>query len=167
MNAVMDQIAPKGKFVVEHFDKDGNLKGRHEFPNGVTNEGKDHWLSVTFNNGTQVNPWYIGLIDESGYTALDATDTMSSHAGWTEFTSYSEGTRVDWAEDAPSSQSITNSTPITFTISGAGTLKGVFVVSNSTKGGSTGTLWATALFASDIPVAISDLLKITYTVTAA
>jgi hypothetical protein len=159
--------APRGKFHWEHYDKHGNLKGIYDFPNGITNEGKDYWLNAAFNAGTQVNPWYISLIDATGFTAVDATDTMASHVGWTEFTSYSEGTRVDWAEDPASGQSITNSTPITFTISSAGTLKGGFVTSDSTKGGTTGTLWATALFAADIPVAISDLLKITYTVTAA
>jgi hypothetical protein len=164
---LLESIKPKGNFQVEHYDKDGNLKGTYKFPNGVTNAGKDHWLSVTFNGGTAVNPWYLGLINESGYTALAAGDTMSSHTGWAEFTSYTESTRVDWGEDAPSSQSITNSTPATFTISSSGTLKGIFVTSNSTKGGTTGTLWATALFSSDVPVASSDLLKVTYTVTAA
>jgi len=164
---VASKGAARGIFTVEHYDKDGNKKGTYRVPNGVTNEGKDHWLNVTFNALAAVNPWYVAIIDNASFSALADTDTMASHPGWIEFTGYSEGTRVDWAEDAASGQSITNSTPITFTISSAGTLQGLFLTSSSTKGGTTGVLWATALFVSPIPVAISDILKVTYTVTAA
>jgi hypothetical protein len=157
---------PKGFFTVEHLDKDGNIKGIYKMPNGVTNVGKDHVLNTQFNAGTPVNPWFIGIIDNSGFTALAAADTMASHAGWNEFTTYSEATRVDWAEDAASGQAISNSTPATFNITGSGTLNGVFLNSISTKSGTTGTLWATASFASTIPVVNTDQLKITYTVTA-
>ena len=90
---------------------------------------------------------------------------MSSHAGWNEFTSYTEGNRVAWGPGSASSQSVTNSTPATFNINGSGTVKGVFIVSNNTKSGTAGTLWATALFGADVPVTSGDQLKITYTVS--
>jgi len=162
---VEGSFAPRGEFNVEHW-RDGKLLGTYKFPNGVTNEGKDHALGATFNLVTQINPWYIGIVDNSGFTAFAAADTMSSHAGWNEFTTYSEATRVDWGEDAASGQAISNSTPATFNITGSGTLQGVFVTSVNTKSGTTGTLWATASFASTIPVVNTDQLKITYTVTA-
>jgi hypothetical protein len=157
----------KGMFpVIEHYGADGKLKGRYRMPNGITNVGKDHALDIVFHAGTQVTTWYIGLIDNSGYTAVAAADTMGSHAGWNEFTTYSESVRQEWTEGAPSSQSITNGTPATFSINGSGTVKGVFITSVSTKSGTTGTLWSTALFASNISVINGDSLKITYTVNA-
>jgi hypothetical protein len=157
-----------GKFQIEHRDKDGKLLGVYDMPNGIVNEGKDKILDVMFNDATAIAnaSWYIGLIDLSGYSAPAAADTMSSHAGWNEFTSYSEGTRVAWGSGAASSQSTTNATPATFNISGSGTVKGVFITSNSTKSGTSGLLWATALFSADVPVSNGDQLKVTYTVSA-
>lgn len=166
--ALAGLLNPKGRLVVDHFDRFGRFKGRYKFRNGITDEGKDKILDDMFNDGTQTanNSWFIGLIDLSGFTALADTDTMASHAGWNEFTSYSEANRVAWGSGAAASQSTTNATPATFNISGSGTVKGVLVPTNNTKGGSSGTLWATALFAADVPVTNGDQLKVTYTVSA-
>jgi hypothetical protein len=162
------KFSPKGKFVVEHTDKDGNLKGVYEFNNDIVNEGRNDILGVYFHSDSQTasTSWFIGLISNSGYSALANTDTMASHAGWTEFTGYSQSTRVAWGPGAASSQSITNGTPATFDINATGTVKGIFITSNSTKGGTTGKLWATALFTADVPVTSGDQLKVTYTVNA-
>lgn len=160
------KIKTHGKFIIEHI-RNGNVIGRYEFPNGVTNVGKNLLLDVMFKDGSQVasSSWYLGLIDNSGYSALSASDTMASHAGWNEFTSYSESTRVAWGPGAASSQTTTNSTPATFNVNGSGTVKGVFCVSNNTKSGTSGTLWATALFTADVPVVNGDQLKATYSVS--
>lgn len=137
--------------------------------NDITNVGKNHIFDVEFNGATQIanNNWWIALINASGYSAVSASDTMASHAGWTEFTTYSQSTRVAWGSGAASGQSLTNASPATFDITGSGTLKGVFVVGNgSAKSGTSGTLWATALFGADVPVTSGDQIKITYTVSA-
>jgi hypothetical protein len=158
----------QGKYSVEHYDSSGELIGTYEMPNGITNEGKNKILDDMFNDGTQTanNSWFIGLIDASGYTALAAGDTMGSHGGWNEFTTYSEANRVAWGSGAAASQSTTNSSPATFNITGTATVKGVFVPTNNTKSGTTGSLWSTALFSSDVPVSSGDQLKVTYTVSA-
>jgi hypothetical protein len=165
---VVDRVDPRGRFAVEHYDKNGKLIGIYDVPNGITNEGKDLLLDVMFNDTSQIanNSWFIGLIDLSGFSTLADADTMSSHAGWNEFTSYTEANRVAWGSGAASSQSTTNASPATFNINGSGTVKGVFVPTNSTKSGTSGTLWATALFAADVPVSNGDQLKVTYTVSA-
>lgn len=151
---------------IEHY-RDGKLFDIYSLHNDITNVGKGYILDTMFFNQTQIasSSWFIGLISNSGYSALAAADTMASHSGWTEFTGYSESTRVAWGPGASSSQSTTNATPATFDINATGTLKGIFVVSNSTKGGTTGTLWATGLFAADVPVSNGDQMKITYTVS--
>lgn len=161
----------KGQFEFEVWgpkDKNGNRKLKQEgvFDNGVTNIGKNSQLDVIFGAGSQIVTWFLGQIDLAGFTALAASDTMASHGGWVEFTTYTEATRPQWSPDAASGEQVTNSTPVNFNITGSATLKGIFVNSVNVKSGTTGTLWATAFYAGDIPVANGDLLKITYTVTA-
>jgi len=163
----LSELQPKGKYQVEHY-REGKLIGTYDIPNGIVNVGKDDILDVYFSDATQTTGtnWVIGLISNSGYTGIASSDTMASHAGWSEFTSYSESNRVAWGQGAPSAQSITNASPATFNINGSGTVKGIFTVNNNTKSGSTGTLWATALFSADVPVTSGDQLKVTYTVSA-
>jgi hypothetical protein len=163
-----DALKPKGRFRVEHLDKDGNIKNVYEFDNDITNIGKNTLFDVMFSDATQISAasWCIGLISNSGYSALAAGDTMASHSGWTEFTGYSQSTRVAWGPGDPASQSITNASPATYDINATGTVKGIFVTSQNTKSGTTGILWATALFNADVPVTSGDQLRVTYTVSA-
>jgi hypothetical protein len=162
-----DSLKCRNPVNLEHW-RAGKLIGMYATLNDITNEGKNTIFDVMFNNATQIanNSWFIGLISLASYSALAATDVMSSHAGWTEFTTYSQSTRVAWGSGASSGQSTTNASPAQFDITGSGTVKGVFITSNSTKSGTTGKLWATALFGADVPVTNGDQLKITYTVSA-
>jgi hypothetical protein len=139
-----------------------------EFKNGITNEGKDHLLDSTFDAATQVTSWYIGLIDNAGFTALAAADTHASHGGWSESTAYDEAARPEWAPGAAASQSITNATARDFTIDTNSTvINGVFIASIATKGSTAaGTLWSTASFSAVRNVDDNDVLSIDYTVNA-
>jgi hypothetical protein len=159
------QFQPKGKFHVQHFDRDGNLKGEYDFPNGITDVGLNHILETEFNGGTPVTAWYIGLIDNASFSALAAGDTMGSHAGWIETSAYDEATRPEWTAGTASARSITNASTVDFTINATKTIKGIFITSNNTKGGTTGTLWSTAAFGSTVSVADDDVLKVTYTLS--
>jgi hypothetical protein len=115
---------------------------------------------------TQITDWFLGLIDNSGYSALANTDTMASHAGWAEFILYSQATRPAWGVGAASSQQVTNATAMTFDITGSGTVKGGFLCSNSTISGTTGTHWATALLSAAQAVNNGDQIKLIYTIEA-
>jgi hypothetical protein len=154
----------KGRFYIEHW-REGQCIGKYQIPNGATNIGKNKSLDILFGSDSKISTWYLGLIDNSGYTAIADADTMASHSGWTEFTDYSASDRPTWTPAAASSQAVSNSSPITFTMSGSGTIKGVFCTSDATKSGISGTLWATALFSTTQPVVSSDQLKVTYEVT--
>jgi hypothetical protein len=153
-----------GKWHVEHY-RGGELLDIYEFPNAITNVGMNSLLGIMFNAATQITTWYIGLVNASGFTGFNNADTMASHSGWTEFTNYSESNRVTWTTDAPSNRLITNSTTADFTITASGTLKGIFVTSNNTKGGTAGTLWSTGAFSADKAVANTDILKLVYSVS--
>jgi len=158
-------LTVRGFFLVEHRDKFGKLLGIYRVPNGVVTVGANHILETEFNGGSQIATWYIGLVDNSGYTGWVVGDTMGSHTGWSESTVYAAGTRPEWTADAAASRAITNSTTVDFAINATATLKGIFITSNNTKGGTTGTLWAVATFSSNPAVGNGDTLKVTYTIT--
>lgn len=177
---LQSDIKMKGRYVIEHWRNGVRINEWH-FSNDIVNEGKNKLLDVMFDGATQIDPWYLGLIDNAGYSALAATDTYDdidqAGNGWDEFTNYEIAAntvnRGTWAADAASAQSISNSTVTVFDITGSGTVKGIFLVggiANAILKGNHepgGTLWATALFGSgDVAVQNSDQLKVTYTVSA-
>lgn len=157
----INDLKAKGKFIVEHI-RNGEVIGEYEFPNGIVDQGLNSILGIMFHSDTQITTWYIGLIDNSGFSSLANGDTLASHAGWNEFTSYT-GNRLSWGPGASSSRSITNGSTVNFPITGSGTLKGIFVASVAT--GTSGTLWSTAAFGSTVAVTNGDTLKVTYTVS--
>jgi len=152
----------KGNFKISIFDKSGRLKDTFYAPNGVVNEGKDKILDVMFHGTSQITTWYIGLINGASPT-LNPSDTMASHAGWTENQNYSEGARQTWDESAASGQEIVSNSESTFSINTNGqTIGGIFITSNNTKGGTSGTLWSTAAFGTAKSLDNGDTLKVEY-----
>jgi hypothetical protein len=180
---VENLFLPQGRFVVEHF-RNGEKVGQYEFPNGITNEGKNKLLDVMFHATAAITTWYLGMIANSGYTALAATDTYENinqtGNGWDEFTDYTDAanggsasTRPQWTEGAAASQAITNASPVIFDITASGTVKGLFLAGGTAGSQNKGNhaagaiLWATALFTTgDVPINTGDQLKVTYTVSA-
>lgn len=166
-----------GKYVVECFDKDGNLKWVAESKNLVVAVGLQYMAGVALTSTAQITSWYIGLYGAGASNTPAYDDTMASHAGWTENTNYSEGTRqaatfaaatLPGSGGAPSV--VTNSaSKAAFTINATTTIGGAFLTSNSTKGGSTGTLFSAADFQSpgDRSVVNGDILNVTYTFSLA
>jgi hypothetical protein len=162
----MSEFKPKGRFQVEHWNKDGELLGTYDVPNGITDEGMNHILETEFHGGTPITTWYIGLVDNASFSAFANADVMNSHAGWIEYTGYSNSTRVAWTPGSAASRSITNASTDDFNINvNSQTIKGIFITEGSAKGGTTGKLWSTAAFGSTVPVNSGDVLKITYTVS--
>lgn len=134
--------------------------------NGITTAGLNHGLDIVFHAGTQVTTWYMGLVQGSSTPTYAAADTMGSHAGWTEYTAYSQTNRVAWDEGAAASGVMTNSTTMDFSMNATGTVAGGFLTSSSTKGGTTGTLWMTSNFSGgNQGVGDGDTLKLTYTLS--
>lgn len=159
------KFQPRGRFLIEHRNKTGKLIGVYRIPNGIVDEGMNMILETMFHAGSQSSTWYIGLVDNAGFTGFNDADTMASHTGWVESTAYSAGTRPQWTCGAAASRQITNASTVDFSINASATLKGIFVTDNNTKSGTTGNLWATAAFSSTVSVQSGDTLKITYTVS--
>jgi hypothetical protein len=162
-----------GLFTVECRDKDGKLKWREEFPNIVTTVGKNLALDTYLaGSGYTVTGPYMGLISSVSWSAVAAGDTMASHAGWTEAgatnaPTYS-GNRKTAAWSAASGGSKSLSAALSFTFTGAGTVKGCFLVYGSAAtnaiDGTVGTLYSAGLFTGgDRAVVSTDVLNVSYT----
>lgn len=162
---VLQRLKFRNPIKIQHI-RNGKVIGEYDIFNGVTTEGVNHLLDVTFDGATANANWYIGLVDNAGFSAFADADTMASHGGWSESTAYGEATRVEWAPAAAASRSISNTVTVDFTINTTVTIKGVFITSVSTKSGTTGVLWATAAFSTAVPLVNADILKVTYAVSA-
>jgi len=162
-----------GKFTFECYDKDGALKWEAEEDNLVVNVGLQYMCGTALTSVTQITSWFIGLYGAGASNAPAAGDTMSSHAGWTEEVPYSNATRpaCTFATATTANPSVaTNSASVAaFTINATATVGGAFLVSNSTKSGTTGTLFSAADFSSpgDRNVVSGDTLNVTYTLSLA
>jgi hypothetical protein len=156
-----------GTYYVECYGADGSLRWRSKAKNAITNVGLNSLLDVYLRNQTQIATWYMGLIDNASFSALAAADTGASHAGWAENQDYSASTRPAWSPAAASSQAITNTSTVDFAMNADKTIRGIFLISNNTKGGTTGTLFSTATFSTGSQtVANGDTIKVTYAVNA-
>ncbi len=152
------------RFRVQHW-RDSFLLDTVYFKNAIVDEGANTLLDVMFGGTVASDPWNFGLIDDAGTPVLSNADVMASHAGWTELTAYTEGTRQAWVEDVASNRVKTNTTDAEFNINAANTVFGIFLSNDNVKGGTTGLLWATAPFITPLVVANLDVLKIQYTLT--
>jgi hypothetical protein len=159
---------PRGNlFKLECFGPEGDLKWAEEFPNSVTLACLDDVLNVYLGGTTATTTWYLGLVDNAGFTAFASSDTMASHAGWSESTVYSGSNRLAWTLGASSGQSVTNASTVNFAVTTAATIRGLFLASTNDKGGTDGKLFSTASFTGgNQAVNPGDTLKATYTVSA-
>lgn len=164
-----EQAKATGKYVVECFDKDGNLKWVAESKNLVVNVGLQYMAGSALTSTSQITSWYLGLYGAASSNNPAAGDTMSSHGGWTEVTDYSESTRpaATFAAATNANPSVVTNTAskAVFTMNGTTTVGGAFLTSNNTKGGTTGTLFSAADFNApgDRSVVSGDILNVTYT----
>lgn len=158
-----DVIGVRGAFKVVCRAADGTIRWEDDFLNTVVTVGKNDLLDKYFRASAYTAAFYVGL-KASGTVA--ATDTMSSHPGWTEITSYSNATRPAYTAAAASAGSTSNTaSPAVFTINGTATVAGCFITTNNTVGGTTGTLFSAADFASARSVLSGDTLTVTYTIS--
>ena len=173
-----EELMALGRFKVQCFDKDGKLKWEDENHNLVVNTGLQYMAGSALTSTTQITAWYIGLYGASASNDPAATDTMASHAGWTEIAPYSNATRPQCnfaAATLPTGTSnpsiATNSASVaSFNINATATVGGAFLASSSAKtpnaGFDTGTLFSAADFTGgDRSVASGDTLNVTYTLS--
>ena len=174
-----ETVGIEGIYKVECRDVNGNLKWEESFPNLVNAIGKELMLDTLLKGSSYsvVGP-YLGLISGASPT-FSASDTMSSHGGWTEFINYTvggsavRGTAVFASATStgttPSNVTTSTATAITYTITGAGgTVGGCFLNIGGTNAQSnnTGTLYSAGAFAVAKITTAGDTVTVTYSTTA-
>ena len=161
----VESVAATGSYTVECVGADGQVKWSETIKNLVVTVGKNAMLDEFFAGSAYTAAWYLGLVDGTSSPTYNAADTMGSHAGWSEFTSYSEATRPapTWSSASAGSKA---TTATSFSISGSGTVAGAFMTTGSAKSGTTGTLYSAGNFTGGSrTVASGDTLNVTYTAT--
>lgn len=163
------QASGSGVYQLECFDASGKLKWSAQAENLMVNVGAQYMCGAALTGTAQITTWYLGIYGAGASNTPAAGDTAASHAGWTEITAYTEGTRpvCTFAASTLANPSVaTNSaSKATFSMNAGTTVGGAFLISNSTKGGTTGTLFSAADFNSpgDRVVVNGDVLTLTYT----
>lgn len=152
-----------GRFIVECRDAEDKVRWTEVSDNLVVTVGKNDMEAKYFSGSSYNASFFVGLKNTG--TAL-AADTMTSHASWTENTTYSNGARPTFTAGTPASGAVSNSgSPAVFNINGTTTIFGCFITTDSTKGGTTGILFSASDFASSRAVLSGDTLSVTYTLT--
>jgi hypothetical protein len=166
---VTEGVGAGGVYTLQCFDKDGKLKWEAKSHNLVVNVGLQDMNTQYFKGSAYTAAWYIGLYGAGASNTPAASDTAASHAGWTEVVPYSNATRpaaTFGTATALDPSTIDNSaSPASFTINATATVGGAFLISNSTKSGTTGILFSASDFTSpgDRSVVSGDTLNVTYT----
>lgn len=180
-----ETLGIEGHYHVECRDKNGNLKWEESFPNLVNAVGKELMFNTLLSTispttYTTVGP-FLGLIGGATPTFGTGTDTMTSHAGWTEFVNYTvggsavRGTAVFGAASSagstPTNVTTCTASAITYTITGAGgTVSGCFLVTGSgavsTLSNTNGVLYSAGAFAVAKITTAGDTVAVTYSTTA-
>jgi len=176
-----ESVGVEGYYHVVCRAADGSIKWQDEFPNLVNAGGKELMLDTLLSGTsyTTVGP-FLGLISGASPT-FAAADTMTSHAGWTEFINYTVGGSAVRGTASFSSATSTGTTPtnvttktataITYTITGAGgTVGGCFLVTgsgaSSTQSNTSGTLYSAGAFSTAKITTAGDTVSVTYSTTA-
>lgn len=150
--------APSIVYLVECFDKGGNLKWSEQFANLVTTAGKTDIIDKYLKGSGYTAAWYLGL---KGTGSAAVGDTLASHAGWSEVSDYSGNRKaITWGTTSGGSNT---ASAVSFSITGTATVAGAFVTTAET--GTSGVLYSAGDFSTSRSVANGDTLNVTPTLS--
>lgn len=139
--------------------------------NLVTTAGLNDILDKYFGGSGYTAAWFCGLVSSASFTAYAAGDTMASHAGWLEAGGSNAptytGNRPALTFGAASAGVKATSSASSFTFTGAGTIRGAFTNSVTTKDGTTGVLYNAVDFTGGTrTVANTDVVNVSVSFSA-
>lgn len=154
------------EWVVEHV-RGGVILTREVARNLVPTQGLDHILNVVLKGASQQASWYVGVY-EGNYTPVAGNTAASIAAAATESSAYDEATRPAWIGGAVAAGSVDNTAArAEFTFNATKTIYGGFLISNSTKAGTSGVLISAVRFATAKAVVDNDILRVAAGIAAA
>lgn len=163
-------VAVPLRYDVTCYGPDGRVKWRDGFDNLVTTEGRTKALTEVFKAAGYSAAWYVGLIDNAGFSAVASDDTAAKITtaapgagtnGWAEATGYNDATRPAFTVGTiANGQGDNIASPARFVFNAAGTINGAFVNSSNAKGGIAGTLYSAGSFAVPRAVESGDTLDV-------
>ena len=169
--ALNEGVGLSGSYSVECVGADGQVKWTDTIKNLVVTVGRNDLLDKYFAGSAYTAAWYMGLVDNTSFTAYAAADTLASHAGWLEFLSYTGTNRITVGWSAASAGSkVTTATA--FNINASGTVLGALLCVTQAKGtasnGGAGVLYSAGSFTGGSRAVVSgDTLNVTYTAATA
>jgi hypothetical protein len=162
----VEGLSSGGVFTVTCYDKDGHEKWVNIAPNLVVNTGLQSMNTQFFTGSAYTAAWYIGLVNgTSSTTTFSGGDTLPTHPGWTENTSYAGNRKAAsfGAATLADPSNINNSaSAASFTMNASANIAGAFLTNVAT--GTSGLLFSAADFQApgDRSVVNGDVLNITY-----
>ena len=156
----MEEYKPGFTYTVEHIGADGVVKSVEEIHNLIPTEGLDYLLNVAFKGGSAFSSWYLGLYDNARTpVAGDTMTTLIADCG--ENQDYTGSGRQAITFPAVSSGSLsTVADPNVFDFTTAETIRGAFMTTSVTWGGTTGLLVSAVQFSSPKVVAAGESLRV-------
>jgi hypothetical protein len=154
--------SPAGRFRLTSRGWDGRRLGTRVFSNGTTDQGVTHVAARMFLGAAAYANWYVGLIDEAGFSALDEADTHQSHAGWAEWTGLYLSQRGLWVP-TPASGRFMDAANTVLSITATGNVRGALLASSPTIGTASGQiLYATGVDDDPLPVEAGGTVIVGY-----
>ena len=165
-SGALEAAEANGRYIVECFDADGNVRWVDEIENLVTTAGKNFALDTLLAGSAYTASVVMGL---KGAGTAVVGDTMASHASWTEVGGANApaftGNRPVPAFSTASAGAKATSAAVAFAFTSGGTVAGCFIVlaGSATKDNTTGTLYSAGDFSGgNRTVANGDTLNVTY-----
>jgi hypothetical protein len=165
-NGFKESAKGGGVYRVECVGQDGQVKWTGDMSNLVVDEGLQDMNTKYFKGSTYTAAFFLGLITgPASGTTFAPEDSLASHAGWTEFTSYTGDRKaVTFGNATDASPSLINSTasPSSFAITGTAVVAGAFLC--TVNSGTSGVLFSEADFDApgDRSVVSGDTLNVSY-----
>lgn len=155
-------IGPAGRFRLISRGWDGRLLGARTFNNGTTDQGVTHLAARMFLGAAAYATWYVGLIDNAGFSELLTTDTHQSHPGWAEYAAVYAGLRVAWAPTAAAGRFMDAANTI-LSVTASGSVRGAILASSPTIGTASGqVLYATGTDTEALAVEAGGTVTVGY-----
>lgn len=125
----------------------------------------DHVAGLLRATVSPIGTWYVGIF-ENNYVPTSSVTAADLPGVVGECVTYSEATRPTWSHAYDGISAIDNlASKAVFTMTAAKRVYGAFLVSNSTKGGNTGTLLSIARFSTAKDLDIGSVFSVAAGIT--